>query len=104
MEGVALDQKNPEPILVVVGDCDPEQACALVELGVSALDSGARALAVDLSEASSFSAYCLSALLSLRRVAAQYGATMTLRNPSAAARRKMETADAEELFTIHNRT
>jgi anti-anti-sigma regulatory factor len=88
MEGVALDQKNSEPILVVVGDCDLEQASALVELDVSALDSGAHALAVDLSEASYFSEYCLGALLSLRRVATQHGATMTLRNPSAAARRK----------------
>jgi anti-anti-sigma factor len=102
MKGVVtLDEGNRDPVLAVIGDCDPEQASSLVRLGASALDAGARNLAVDLSATKYFSEYCLGALVSLRRLATHHGATMTLRNPSSAARQRIETAGVGELFTIH---
>jgi anti-sigma B factor antagonist len=62
------------------------------------LDSGFRAIALELSEVTYLSENCLASLIGARRTAEDSGIEMSVRDPSPTCRRKLEVTGVADLF------
>ena len=78
----------------VAGEIDMSNAHLLVELVESLVRPPPVAVEVDLSEVTFFCAHGISALLRARRLLADRGGRLTVRNPSAIVRRVLGITDA----------
>jgi anti-anti-sigma factor len=93
-------RRDHEIAITVVGDCYQQEAADLQRTVESALQDGARTITLDLSGLSSLAEEGIGALLAARRQAQEAGATITLRDPSDEARRKLEITGLTDLFAL----
>lgn len=91
----------------VAGEIDMSNAHLLVELVESLADPPPVTVEVDLSEVTFFCAHGISALLRARRLLADRGGRLTLRNPSSIVRRVLAITDAQielEIVPVSSRS
>jgi anti-anti-sigma factor len=87
--------------ITVSGSCELTDARHLHEVVEEVLDSGFRAVTLELSEVTYLSEHCLASLIGAGRSAKGYGIEISLRDPSPTCRRKLELTGVQRMSAKH---